>query len=162
MGHHNDAFLASETDQGTYVRPVETDKAWLISEADYGRIIDGVIGSIGYPDERTTTVSGHDCRWVTNAMGSLDGTALALSAAQRQAIWGFAPATLPGLPFTCFGYQFFDGVDYLVKRSFDFVVALLLAGPAAGAGRPGGAPADRLRRGHRGGPSEASRIPPPL
>lgn len=35
VGHHNDAFLASETDQGTYVRPVETDKAWLISEADY-------------------------------------------------------------------------------------------------------------------------------
>jgi hypothetical protein len=83
----------------------------LIANA-YPGIIDGVIGSIGYPDERTTTVSGHDCRWVTNAMGSLDGTALALSAEQRQAIWGFAPATLPGLPFTCFGYQFFDGVDY--------------------------------------------------
>jgi hypothetical protein len=83
----------------------------LIANA-YPGIIDGVIGSIGYPDERSTTVSGHECRFITGAMDSLIGTPLELGAEQRLAVTGFAPATEPGLPFTCFGYMFFDNVDW--------------------------------------------------
>ncbi|WFE43067.1 DUF6351 family protein [Verrucosispora sp. WMMD1129] len=72
----------------------------LISNA-YPGILDGVIGSIGYPDERSTTISGHECRFVSQA-----ATAAGLSAAQQQAVSGF------GSPNTCFGYQFFDSVDW--------------------------------------------------
>ncbi|MFD6754861.1 DUF6351 family protein [Micromonospora gifhornensis] len=72
----------------------------LISNA-YPGIIDGVIGQIGYPDERSTTVSGHECRFISQA-----ASAAGLSTAQHTAVTGFAS------PNTCFGYQFFDGVDW--------------------------------------------------
>jgi hypothetical protein len=83
----------------------------LISNA-YPGILDGVIGFIGYPDERSTTVSGHECRALTGAMDLLIGTPLEFSQEQRTAVTGFSPVTQPGFPFTCFGYMFFDGVDY--------------------------------------------------
>jgi hypothetical protein len=83
----------------------------LISNA-YPGILDGVIGEIGYPDERSTTVSGHECRFIRGAFAALDGTPLAFDGDQRVAVEGFAPATMPGFPFTCFGYQFFDNVDW--------------------------------------------------
>jgi hypothetical protein len=38
-----------------------TMQQYLLSN-NYPGILDGVIGQIGYPDERTTTVTGHDCR----------------------------------------------------------------------------------------------------
>ncbi|GGI04159.1 DUF6351 family protein [Egicoccus halophilus] len=72
----------------------------LIANA-YPGILDGVIGEIGYPDERSTTVSGHECRFISQAAG-----AAGLSTAQRTAVTGFATSG------TCFGYQFFDGVDW--------------------------------------------------
>ncbi|WP_341720105.1 DUF6351 family protein [Micromonospora sp. FIMYZ51] len=72
----------------------------LISNA-YPGILDGVIGHIGYPDERSTTISGHECRFISQA-----ATAAGLSTAQRQAVSGF------GSPDTCTGYQFFDSVDW--------------------------------------------------
>jgi hypothetical protein len=83
----------------------------LISNA-YPGILDGVIGSVGYPDERSTTMSGHDCRVLTGAMDRLVGTPLEFTQEQRTAVMGFSPVTQPGFPFTCFGYMFFDGVDY--------------------------------------------------
>ncbi|PZG00698.1 DUF6351 family protein [Micromonospora endophytica] len=72
----------------------------LISNA-YPGILDGVIGHVGYPDERSTTITGHECRFVSQA-----ATAAGLSTAQRQAVTGF------GSPDTCTGYQFFDSVDW--------------------------------------------------
>jgi hypothetical protein len=81
----------------------------LISNA-YPGILDGVIGFIGYPDERSTTVTGHECRFVSNAMSSLGGTPLAFDADQQAAVTGFPPST--GFFNTCFGYQFFDNVDW--------------------------------------------------
>lgn len=73
----------------------------LLIANGYPGIIDGVIGQIGYPDERSTTVSGHECRFVTQA-----AAAAGLSTAQRTAVTGFAS------PNTCGGYQFFDSVDW--------------------------------------------------
>lgn len=81
----------------------------LISNA-YPGILDGVIGFIGYPDERSTTVTGHECRFVSNAMSSLNGTPLAFDSAQQAAVTGFPEST--GFFNTCFGYQFFDNVDW--------------------------------------------------
>ncbi|GIJ27357.1 hypothetical protein Vqi01_25190 [Micromonospora qiuiae] len=72
----------------------------LISNA-YPGILDGVIGQIGYPDERSTTISGHECRFISQA-----ASAAGLSTAQRTAVGGF------GSPSTCDGYQFFDSVDW--------------------------------------------------
>lgn len=72
----------------------------LISNA-YPGILNGVIGTIGYPDERSTTLTGHECRFITEA-----ATAAGLSTAQRTAIGGF------GSPNTCVGYMFFDNVDW--------------------------------------------------
>jgi hypothetical protein len=83
----------------------------LISNA-YPGILDGVIGSIGYPDERSTTVTGHECRFIRNAFTTLNGTALAFDAGQRLAVTGFAPPLEPGFGDTCLGYTFFDHVDW--------------------------------------------------
>lgn len=73
----------------------------LLIANSYPGIIDGVIGQIGYPDERSTTVTGHECRFITQA-----ASAAGLSTAQRTAVTGFAS------PNTCGGYQFFDSVDW--------------------------------------------------
>ncbi|MBY8871362.1 DUF6351 family protein [Micromonospora sp. PLK6-60] len=72
----------------------------LIANA-YPGILDGVIGQIGYPDERSVTLTGHECRFISQA-----ATPAGLSTAQRTAVTGF------GSPNTCGGYQFFDGVDW--------------------------------------------------
>lgn len=72
----------------------------LISNA-YPGVLDGVLGNIGYPDERSITVSGHDCRFIAQAAG-----AAGLTTAQHTAVTGFATAQ------TCDGYQFFDNVDW--------------------------------------------------
>lgn len=82
----------------------------LISNA-YPGILDGVVGNIGYPDERSTTVTGHECRFIGNAMGSLAGTALEFSTAQQLAVNGFAPGS-GFFSSACVGYQFFDNVDW--------------------------------------------------
>lgn len=73
----------------------------LIANA-YPGILDGVLGSGGYPDERSTTVTGHECRFI---LGSGDW-----DQEQGRAITGFA--TWGGGFHTCTGYTFFDGVDY--------------------------------------------------
>ncbi|RIV40581.1 DUF6351 family protein [Micromonospora radicis] len=72
----------------------------LISNA-YPGILNGVIGQIGYPDERSVTMTGHECRFITQA-----APAAGLSTAQRTAVTGFAS------PNTCGGYQNFDSVDW--------------------------------------------------
>jgi hypothetical protein len=72
----------------------------LISNA-YPGILDGVLGQNGYPDERSVTITGHECRFISQA-----APAAALTTAQRTAVTGFAS------PNTCFGYQFFDSVDW--------------------------------------------------
>jgi hypothetical protein len=83
----------------------------LIANA-YPGIIDGVIGSVGYPDERSTTVTGHDCRFVTGAIEASKSAGLEWTAEQELAVTGFAPLTEPGFGPACVGYMFFDGVDY--------------------------------------------------
>jgi hypothetical protein len=82
----------------------------LISNA-YPGILDGVIGHIGYPDERSTTVSGHECRFITEA---LNASELEWTEDQGRAIIGFARFSFTGGfgTNTCIGYMFFDGVDY--------------------------------------------------
>lgn len=82
----------------------------LISNA-YPGILDGVIGHIGYPDERSTTVSGHECRFITEALNTSD---LEWTEGQGRAITGFARFSFTGGfgTNTCIGYMFFDGVDY--------------------------------------------------
>ncbi|MFW6091903.1 MAG: DUF6351 family protein [Actinomycetota bacterium] len=82
----------------------------LMSNA-YPGILDGVIGHIGYPDERTTTVSGHECRFIT---GAIDDSELDWTDEQGRAVTGFARFSLSGQfgTSTCAGYMFFDGVDY--------------------------------------------------
>ncbi|NDL55570.1 DUF6351 family protein [Phytoactinopolyspora mesophila] len=82
----------------------------LISNA-YPGILDGVIGHIGYPDERSTTISGHECRFVTEAISSSE---LDWTAEQGKAVTGFARFSLSGEfgTSTCAGYMFFPGVDY--------------------------------------------------
>ncbi|MFC7404522.1 DUF6351 family protein [Georgenia alba] len=73
----------------------------LISNA-YPGILDGVIGDIGYSDERSVTPNGHDCRGFLNYWQSTD---LEWSDAARQAVTGYGTAD------ACFGYSLFDGVD---------------------------------------------------
>lgn len=82
----------------------------LIANA-YPGILDGVVGSIGYPDERSTTVTGHDCRFITQA---LSGSELEWTDEQGRAVTGQARFSLGGFfgTSTCAGYMFFDGVDY--------------------------------------------------
>lgn len=72
----------------------------LIANA-YPGILDGVIGTIGYPDERSVTLTGHECRFIFEAAGPAG-----LTTEQRTAVTGF------GSPDTCVGYQFFDNVDW--------------------------------------------------
>ncbi|NED99078.1 DUF6351 family protein [Phytoactinopolyspora halotolerans] len=74
----------------------------LISNA-YPGILDGVVGEIGYPDERTVTVNGHDCRALT---GYWNETSTSWTAEERRAVTGYAT------PNACTGFMFFDGVDY--------------------------------------------------
>lgn len=76
----------------------------LLLSNNYPGILDGVVGEIGYPDERTTTVNGHDCRGLTNYWNSLP-PGEQWTAQQQLAVTGFAT------PFTCIGFTFFDGVD---------------------------------------------------
>lgn len=74
----------------------------LIANA-YPGIIDGVIGEIGYPDERSITKVGHDCRFLIDYFGR---TALQWTTAQKTAVSGFATFD------TCAGFNLFPGVDY--------------------------------------------------
>ena len=77
----------------------------LLIANNYPGIIDGVIGEIGYPDERTTTTTGHDCRALNEYWDSLDA-ADDWTEAEKLAVTGHASMV------TClFGYMFFDGVD---------------------------------------------------
>ncbi|MGW0504552.1 DUF6351 family protein [Micromonospora sp. NPDC003241] len=118
----------------------------LISNA-YPGILDGVIGQIGYPDERSVTITGHECRFITQA-----APAAGLSTAQRTAVTGFAS------PNTCGGYQNFDSVDWPATcpnhvpaglryhpvtnpdgircAMADFISNVYGVDPATGAGRP--------------------------
>jgi len=75
----------------------------LLLSNNYPGIIDGVLASGGYADERTTTVTGHDCRGLMNFWNSAAGADW--SAAERLAVTGHATTQ------TCNGYGFFDGVD---------------------------------------------------
>lgn len=79
-----------------------TMQQYLLSNA-YPGILDGVIGQIGYPDERTTTATGHDCRGLVTYWNSPEGAGW--SNAERVAVTGHAVVG------TCNGYNFFDGVD---------------------------------------------------
>ncbi|WP_194409827.1 DUF6351 family protein [Microbacterium cremeum] len=75
----------------------------LLLANNYPGIIDGVLGEIGYPDERSTTVGGHDCRGLLNYWNSPAGAGWTND--QKMAVTGHAT------PNTCFGFTFFDGVD---------------------------------------------------
>lgn len=75
----------------------------LLLSNNYPGIIDGVLGEIGYPDERSTTIGGHDCRALLNYWNSAAGAGW--TEAQKVAVTGHA------LSGTCFGFTFFDGVD---------------------------------------------------
>lgn len=75
----------------------------LLLSNNYPGILDGVIGQIGYPDERTTTVTGHDCRTLSAYWNSAAGEGWTTD--ERLAVTGHAVLG------TCNGYQFFDGVD---------------------------------------------------
>jgi hypothetical protein len=82
----------------------------LISNA-YPGILDGVLGHVGYPDERSTTATGHECRFITEALST---TGLDWTEEQGLAVTGFARFSFSGGfgTNTCIGYMFFDGVDY--------------------------------------------------
>lgn len=75
----------------------------LLLSNNYPGIIDGVLGEIGYPDERSTTITGHDCRGLLSYWNSPAGAGW--TEAQKVAVTGHA------LSGTCFGFTFFDGVD---------------------------------------------------
>ncbi|WP_173922916.1 DUF6351 family protein [Agromyces sp. Marseille-P2726] len=75
----------------------------LLLANNYPGIIDGVLGEIGYPDERSTTIGGHDCRALLNYWNSAAGAGW--TNAQKVAVTGHAT------PGTCNGFTFFDGVD---------------------------------------------------
>lgn len=75
----------------------------LLLANNYPGILDGVLGEIGYPDERSTTIGGHDCRGLLNYWNSPAGAGW--TDAQKVAVTGHA------LSGTCFGFTFFDGVD---------------------------------------------------
>lgn len=74
----------------------------LISNA-YPGIIDGVVGEIGYPDERSITKIGHDCRVI---LDYLDRTSLSWTQEQKTAVSGLATFA------TCSGFNLFPGVDF--------------------------------------------------
>ena len=74
----------------------------LLLSNNYPGILDGVIGRIGYPDERTTTVVGHDCRGLLLYWGS---TPVTWTDEEKIAVTGFAT------PQTCAGFAQFDAVD---------------------------------------------------
>ncbi|MGY1845712.1 DUF6351 family protein [Modestobacter sp. SYSU DS0875] len=74
----------------------------LLLSNNYPGILDGVVGEIGYPDERTTTVNGHDCRGLTSYWNT---TTVPWTDEQKRAVMGFAVTQ------TCNGFMFFDGVD---------------------------------------------------
>lgn len=75
----------------------------LLLSNNYPGILDGVLGEIGYPDERSTTIGGHDCRGLLNYWSSPAGAGWTND--QKVAVTGHAT------PNTCFGFTFFDGVD---------------------------------------------------
>ncbi|MCP2635661.1 DUF6351 family protein [Microbacterium sp. HD4P20] len=75
----------------------------LLLSNNYPGILDGVLGEIGYPDERSTTIGGHDCRGLLGYWNSPAGAGW--TEAQKVAVTGHA------LSGTCFGFTFFDGVD---------------------------------------------------
>ncbi len=75
----------------------------LLLANNYPGIIDGSLASGGYIDERTTTVTGHDCRGLVNFWNSAAGAGW--TTAERLAVTGHATTG------TCNGYNFFDGVD---------------------------------------------------
>jgi hypothetical protein len=75
----------------------------LLLSNNYPGILDGVLGEIGYPDERTTTVGGHDCRGLQNYWASPAGAGW--TDAEKLAVTGHA------VTGTCVGFTFFDGVD---------------------------------------------------
>ncbi|MEZ3161568.1 DUF6351 family protein [Microbacterium sp. BWT-B31] len=75
----------------------------LLLANDYPGILDGVLGEIGYPDERSTTIAGHDCRGLQNYWATPAGAGW--TDAQKLAVTGHAAT------FTCIGFTFFDGVD---------------------------------------------------
>ncbi|GAA4414805.1 DUF6351 family protein [Georgenia halophila] len=74
----------------------------LLISNSYPGILDGVIGNIGYSDERTVTTNGHDCRGFVDYWADTD---LEWTDAERRAVTGY------GNPNACFGYTLFDGVD---------------------------------------------------
>lgn len=75
----------------------------LLLSNNYPGILDGVLGEIGYPDERSTTIGGHDCRALLNYWNSPAGAGW--TNAQKIAVTGHA------VTGTCNGFTFFDGVD---------------------------------------------------
>lgn len=75
----------------------------LLLANNYPGILDGVLGEIGYPDERSTTIGGHDCRGLQNYWNSPAGAGW--TNAQKTAVTGHAVVG------TCGGFLFFDGVD---------------------------------------------------
>lgn len=75
----------------------------LLLSNNYPGILDGVLGEIGYPDERSTTIGGHDCRALLNYWNSPGGAGW--TSAQKLAVTGHATTG------TCTGFTFFDGVD---------------------------------------------------
>lgn len=75
----------------------------LLLSNNYPGILDGVLGEIGYPDERSTTIGGHDCRGLLTYWNSPAGAGW--TDAQKLAVTGHATTG------TCFGFTFFDGVD---------------------------------------------------
>lgn len=75
----------------------------LLLSNNYPGIIDGVFGEIGYPDERTTTVTGHDCRALVDYWAS--GAGAGWTDAEKLAVTGQAIVN------TCNGYGLFVGVD---------------------------------------------------
>jgi hypothetical protein len=75
----------------------------LLLANNYPGILDGVLGEIGYPDERTTTIGGHDCRGLQNFWNTPAGAGW--TEAQMLAVTGHA------LTRTCRGFLNFDAVD---------------------------------------------------
>lgn len=75
----------------------------LLLANNYPGILDGVMGDIGYPDERSTTVAGHDCTNLLGFWGSPAGAGW--TDAQKLAVTGHAQL------FTCVGFTWFTGVD---------------------------------------------------
>ncbi|KAA9134268.1 DUF6351 family protein [Microbacterium caowuchunii] len=75
----------------------------LLLANNYPGILDGVMGDIGYPDERTTTVTGHDCSNLLGYWASAEGAGW--TDEQKLAVTGQAVMQ------TCVGFSWFTGVD---------------------------------------------------